>query len=84
MAGGKWEVGRDARGADGVWDSVLAALQEGDEPTYDDHLDTSDALADMVQALLDKLPEQDNPAPDDVREDVALMIHHYVEGAHSA
>jgi hypothetical protein len=47
-------------------------------------LDTSDALADMVQALLDKLPEQDNPAPDDVREDVALMIHHYVEGAHSA
>ncbi|KAJ7930101.1 SET domain protein [Mycena leptocephala] len=73
MAGGKWEVGRDARGADGVWDSVLAALQEGDEPTYDDHLDTSDALADMVQALLDKLPELDNPAPDDVREDREIL-----------
>ncbi|KAJ6539688.1 hypothetical protein B0H19DRAFT_1180167 [Mycena capillaripes] len=79
-AGGRWEVGREARGADAVWDSVLAALQEGDEPTYDDHLDTADALADMVQALLDKLPRPSIPPPDGVREDVALMIQHYVEG----
>jgi len=80
--GGKWEVGREARGADPVWDSVLAAVQEGTEPTYDDHLDAADVLADMVQQLLDKLPEVSVPAPDDVREDVALMIQHYIEGQH--
>ncbi|KAF7352490.1 SET domain-containing protein [Mycena venus] len=80
--GGKWEVGRGARGVDPIWDSVLAMVQpeEGAEPTYDDHLDTADALAEMVQQLMDKLPRVSVPAPDDIREDVALMIQHYVEG----
>ncbi|KAJ6466689.1 hypothetical protein C8R47DRAFT_1153337 [Mycena vitilis] len=82
MAGGRWEVGRGARGADGVWNTVLAALQEGPEPSYEDHLDTADALADMVQALLEKLPVPSVPPPDGVREDVALMIEHYIEGAY--
>ncbi|KAJ7368667.1 SET domain protein [Mycena albidolilacea] len=78
--GGRWEVGREARGADPVWLNVLGAVQEGSEPTYDDHLDAAEALADMAQQLMDKLPDVSIPTPGDVREDVALMIRHYIEG----
>ncbi|KAJ6515535.1 SET domain protein [Mycena sanguinolenta] len=78
--GGRWEVGREARGADPVWDSVFSAVQCDAEPTLEDHLDAADALAHMVQQLLDKLPEVSTSTPDGVREDVALMIRHYIEG----
>ncbi|KAF7355622.1 SET domain-containing protein [Mycena sanguinolenta] len=80
--GGRWEVGREARGADPVWDSVLSAVQcdEGSEPSYEDHLDAADALAHMAQQLLDKLPEVSIFTPHGAREDVALMIRHYIEG----
>ncbi|KAF8213884.1 hypothetical protein K438DRAFT_1706111 [Mycena galopus ATCC 62051] len=80
--GGRWEVGREARGADPIWASVLTAMlpEEGAEPAYDDHLDATEMLADMVQQLLDKLPDETIPTPDGVREDVALMIQHYIKG----
>ncbi|KAJ7498617.1 SET domain protein [Mycena latifolia] len=77
--GKKWEVGRDARGADGVWESILE-LTGGSEPTYEDHLDAAAALGDMVQSLLDRLPQPSVPVSDDIREDVALMLHNYIDG----
>ncbi|KAK7000969.1 SET domain-containing protein [Favolaschia claudopus] len=81
--GGRWEVGRDGRGAEPVWDFVLASLaEEGTEPTYEDHLDASEMLADMAQDLMQKLPDipTSNPTPTGVREDVASMVRHYIEG----
>lgn len=59
-------------------------MQEGSELTYDDHLDAAEALADMAQQLMDKLPDVSIPTPGNVREDVALMIRHYIEGAYCA
>ncbi|KAJ6538490.1 SET domain protein [Mycena vulgaris] len=79
VEGKKWEVGRAARGADGVWEHILE-LTGGSEPTYEDHLDAAAALADMVQTLLDKLPALPVTPSDDLREDVAVMLHNYVEG----
>ncbi|KAJ7167510.1 hypothetical protein C8R46DRAFT_1269466 [Mycena filopes] len=78
MGGRKWEVGRGARGAEGVWECVLETLTGGAEPTYEDHLDAAGALGEMVEGLLDKLPEPS--FDDDVRDDVAEMIGNYLEG----
>ncbi|KAJ7129347.1 SET domain-containing protein [Mycena epipterygia] len=79
VEGKRWEVGRDAHGADGVWESILE-LTGGPEPTYEDHLDAAEALGDMVQVLLDRLPQLSATSSDDIREDVALMLNNYVEG----
>ncbi|KAJ7044668.1 SET domain protein [Mycena alexandri] len=78
MEGKKWEVGREARGADGVWDSVLEIMTGGAEPTYEDYLDAAGTLGQMAQGLLDKLPPK-VPRPD-TRDDVAWMIDNYLEG----
>ncbi|KAJ7087399.1 SET domain protein [Mycena crocata] len=77
MEGKKWEVGRNAHRADGVWENVLA-MTGGPEPTYEDYLDAAGALSDMVQVLLDRLPQRSEAA--EIRDDVALMLHDYVEG----
>ncbi|KAJ7631765.1 hypothetical protein B0H17DRAFT_1108721 [Mycena rosella] len=79
IEGKKWEVGRDARGADGVWESILE-LTGGSEPTYEDYLDAAAALGDMVQTLLDRLPPLSVAPSDDMREDVAVMLNHYIQG----
>ncbi|KAJ7490284.1 SET domain protein [Mycena galericulata] len=79
VEGKKWEVGRNNRGADAVWDHVLAMIG-GSEPTYEDYLDAAAALGEMVQALLDKLPRPSVSAPNDMREDVASMLQNYIEG----
>ncbi|KAJ7752803.1 SET domain protein [Mycena maculata] len=79
VEGKKWEVGRSARGADEVWNSVLGMMGSS-EPTYEDYLDAAAALGDMVQALLDKLPHPSDSGPNGIREDVALMLQNYLEG----
>lgn len=79
----KWEVGRDARGVEPVWNEVLAAVCEdpGDQ-TVEDELYAADMLAQMAQNLFGRLP----PAPtsqgvaNGVRPQVALMLEHYLEG----
>ncbi|KAJ7284083.1 SET domain protein [Mycena rebaudengoi] len=81
VEGGKWEVGRKARGADGVWESVLG-LVGGSEPSYEDYLEGAEILADMVRTLIQKLPPLSTSPNVDMRQDVALMLKNYVEGQH--
>ncbi|KAF8076675.1 SET domain protein [Lyophyllum atratum] len=80
--GKKWEVGRSARGVDGLWNEVLRSIQQDPEstPNYEDQLDAAGALLDMLQALLDRLPSDREGQRVEMRPEVALMLHNYVEG----
>lgn len=82
--GRKWEVGRSARGVDGLWDEIVSSIQqETDSPaTYEDHLDAAGALVEMAQTLLDRLPQNKDHRYAEIRPEVALMLHNYVEGAY--
>ncbi|KAK7470347.1 hypothetical protein VKT23_001775 [Stygiomarasmius scandens] len=78
----KWEIGRSAQGMDGLWQEIVSLLQEtGSTPTYEDELEASSVLGDMVRSLITRLPpaKQDfNPAQ--VRPDVVKMYQDYIEG----
>ena len=79
--GKRWEVGRSAQGIDGLWSEILALIKgDSDSPsTYEDCLDAAGALSEMVQTLLDRLPDEKNHR-NDVRPEVTLMWRDYVEG----
>lgn len=80
IQGKKWEIGRNARGAEGIWEAILALLMK-DSPspaTYEDQLDAAGMLADMVQDLIDRLPPSKTET--EMRPEVASMLHDYVEG----
>lgn len=92
-ANSKWEVGRDARGAEPVWEAVQAAVHaqnrydveedERDSYSTEDELWATEVLAEMAEDLLSRLPEP--PAEDGestVRPEVAEMLGYYVEGAY--
>ncbi|KAF4585025.1 hypothetical protein EYR40_001858 [Pleurotus pulmonarius] len=84
--GKKWEVGRDARGFDAVWEEVYTILsgQGGDEDVepFANDLDTANMLLDMLGTLLERLPDGNNFA-NEIRPDVQTMISHYIEGQRS-
>ncbi|KAF7301999.1 SET domain-containing protein [Mycena indigotica] len=78
LAGKSWEVGRHAKGAEGLWESILQSFSEEDKSiTYEEYLDASSMLSEMVIGLLDKLPVI---SAEGIREEVALMIEHYIQG----
>ncbi|KAI9068836.1 SET domain-containing protein [Trametes sanguinea] len=86
---GKWEVGRGARGAEPVWDAVLAAVraQGGDEDdeeeegdAIEDELCAADMLAEMAQSLYDRLPPFPPANEAGMRPEVVQMLGHYLEG----
>jgi hypothetical protein len=81
MDGKKWEVGRSARGVEGLWDEIVRSISPDPEssPTYEDHLDAAGALEDMIQTLLDRLPMNNRGDPG-IRPEVASMFQDYVEG----
>lgn len=89
----KWEVGRGAKGIEPVWEYVLAAVHQEDEEAdaeaeegsgmVEDELLSSEMLADMAQALMDKLPVTDIADAGSVKPEVLTMLRHYVEGAYS-
>ncbi|TFK47247.1 SET domain-containing protein [Heliocybe sulcata] len=82
----KWEVGRDARGLEGVWEQVLHAVQGpegssddgGVESDWQDEMEAANVLQEMTQALLDRLPPF--PPAGAVREEIKVMLDHYLEG----
>ncbi|KAG6854344.1 hypothetical protein C0991_007849 [Blastosporella zonata] len=78
--GKKWEVGRSARGAEGLWIEILTSLQQSPDPNYEDQLDAAGALLDMVQTLLDRLPPEKDDRRVEIRPEIALMLTYYVEG----
>ncbi|KAF9266338.1 SET domain-containing protein [Marasmius fiardii PR-910] len=79
----RWEVGRQARGADGLWAEILSlTVPENERATYEDHLDASAMLTDMVEHLIGRLPPLKNRSFDlnTVRPEVVKMYHDYIEG----
>ncbi|KAF8969398.1 hypothetical protein BDZ97DRAFT_1902516 [Flammula alnicola] len=82
VGGNKWEVGRDSRGAEGLWNEILLNFVESEEqrPTYEDVLDASAMLQEMLQALIQRLPIDQEPHTSEVRPEVATMFRHYLEG----
>lgn len=81
--GKKWEVGRDARGFDAVWEEVhtIFSSQGGDEDAepFANDLDTANMLLDMLGTLFERLPD-DNNFTNEIRPDVQTMISRYIEG----
>ncbi|KAI0351679.1 SET domain-containing protein [Trametes cingulata] len=85
---GRWEVGRNARGTEPVWEAVLSAVRAQDEDEEDDELGDSvedelcaaDMLADMAQNLYDRLPPFPPANASDMRPEVVQMLDHYLEG----
>ncbi|KAI0698478.1 SET domain-containing protein [Cytidiella melzeri] len=87
----RWEVGRDARGVEPVWEAVKAAVkmqsEEGsDEDTQDDDLSeelwATETLTEMAEDLLNRLPttELSSEEASKMRPEVLAMLEHYVEG----
>lgn len=77
----KWEVGREAKGADQVWDAFLSFVSQNPEPDYEDYLEAAAALDDAVQQLMERLPADKGPSARlEMRPEVMAMLHDYVEG----
>ncbi|KAG6861561.1 hypothetical protein C0995_014857 [Termitomyces sp. Mi166 len=77
----KWEIGRSARGAEGLWNEILTSVQQTpDSLNYEDQLDAAGTMLDMLQALLDRLPPDRDDRGVDMRPEVAVMLDYYVEG----
>ncbi|KAH9915320.1 SET domain-containing protein [Fomitopsis serialis] len=76
----KYEVGRDASGAELVWGAILAAIcEDPEEVTVEDELDAAEMLVEMAEDLRNRLP-QPRAAAQDLRPEVATMLEHYLEG----
>ncbi|KAF8914232.1 hypothetical protein CPB84DRAFT_1758768, partial [Gymnopilus junonius] len=82
IGGNKWEIGRNAQGVDGLWREILSAVQQSDQdsPAYEDVLDASGMMQEMVQTLIDRLPEDYVPDSTIIRVEVSTMFSHYIEG----
>ena len=89
----RWEVGRNARGVEGVWNYVLNAVSSTSNPEkaenleatrFENQLDASSMLLEMCRSYLDRLPQipavLDESLPE-VRSEVLTMFTHYIEGA---
>ncbi|KAF9569289.1 SET domain-containing protein [Agrocybe pediades] len=82
--GKKWEIGRDARGAEGLWKEILSTLMEPgtelENATYEDILDAAEMMQEMVQAKIDRLPPLVALNKEKFRPEVQSMFYHYIEG----
>lgn len=80
--GQRWEIGRGASNADGLWKEILSNFvgSKDGEPTYEDILDAAGSLQEMTEKLLDRLPGHDTPKSADVRPEVIQMFKHYIDG----
>ena len=78
----KWEIGRKAQGADAFWNDQLSQFAEkGQPPTYEDILDASGMLSEMLKDKIGRLPNPEVGSVHELRPDVVTMFHHYLEGA---
>lgn len=94
-ANAKWEVGRDARGAEPIWEAVKEAVRaqnrhdvegaERDTYSVEDELWATEVLAEMAEDLFGRLPPDSSVAVNGdetafIRPEVAEMLDHYIEG----
>jgi len=87
----RWEVGRNARGVEGVWHHILDVISPVSQPEaeesattgFENQLDAASTLMEMCQSYLGRLPQIPD-APDalapDARREVLTMFSHYTEG----
>jgi hypothetical protein len=80
--GQRWEIGREARNAGGLWQEILTSFleSEGGEPTYEDILDAAGSLQEMTEKLLERLPQRITPESHAARPEVVKMFHNYIDG----
>ena len=80
--GKKWEIGREAQGVENMWsDLIKVFIQDPSQnPTYEDMLDASGALQEMVQNLINRLPSENTAEMTDIRAEVITMFQDYLEG----
>jgi hypothetical protein len=82
----KWVIGRNANGADGLWEEIIQTMAgEADSesnPSLDWEcvLDASGAMQEMVELALNALPQL-REHDTSIRPHVEAMLNHYVEGA---
>jgi len=92
----RWEVGRDARGVEGVWHHVLGVVssvlkpeEAGESATarLESQLDAASMLSEMCRSYLRRLPQiptaSDAPTLE-LRPEVLTMFTHYIEGAEAS
>lgn len=78
----KWEIGRKAQGVDAFWNDQLSQFAgNGQPPTYEDILDASGMLSEMLKDKIGRFPNPEVRSAHDLRPDVVTMFHHYLEGA---
>lgn len=80
--GKKWEIGREAQGVENMWsDLIKVFIQDPSQnPTYEDMLDASSALQEMIQNLIDRLPAEMTVEMSGIRVEVITMFQDYLEG----
>ncbi|KDQ15519.1 hypothetical protein BOTBODRAFT_31834 [Botryobasidium botryosum FD-172 SS1] len=80
----RWEVGREAKGIEGVWDEVKSRLSQDAESEEEEgwavSLDVAEMLEEMVWQLVKALPKLEERNQEGVRSEVALMVRIYVKG----
>lgn len=87
----KWEVGRDARGVEGVWHHVFGVISSASQPgeaeelaaaRFENQLDAASMLSEMCRSYLRRLPQIPNVSDASAPEpEVLTMLVHYIEGA---
>ncbi|KAG1735121.1 uncharacterized protein EDB91DRAFT_569942 [Suillus paluster] len=75
----KWEIGRHASRAEGLWNEVRQLVPATPEKYFDD-LDATSELLEIVQKKYDGLPEVPDEKDAAIRPAVRLMLEHYLEG----
>ena len=79
--GQRWEIGRDARNAESLWQEILSrSLGLEGEPVYEDTLEAALSLQDMTEKLLERLPQRNIPESHAIRPEVVEMFHNYIDG----
>ncbi|KAF8589576.1 SET domain-containing protein [Ramaria rubella] len=80
----RWEVGRRARGIEGIWEELKATLSQFQEEPVEwmIALEAAEMLNEMVGCKLKALPCVSEVQPETVRGDVLQMIQHYVQGSY--
>ena len=80
--GKKWEIGREAQGVENMWSELIKVFNQdpSQNPTYEDMLDASSALQEMVQNLIDRLPAEKMGEMTDIRVEIMTMFQDYLEG----
>ena len=83
--GKKWEIGREAQGVENMWsDLIKVFIQDPSQnPTYEDMLDASSALQEMIQNLIDRLPAEKTVEMSGIRVEVITMFQDYLEGIYN-